>query len=139
MKKRNFSLLLGVLLSAISFSSCYDDYEKISSASLIGSWQSEFWTGYEKYGEYFMEWENEKDTSSKFTFNEDGTFILDEGEDGKDYGQWTYKEDTLYIEFSDGELERCTIKKLTDKKLILEFHEIDGDYEYFDSLTLRKL
>lgn len=142
MKKRNFCLLLGVLLSAISFSSCSDDDEKISSSGLIGTWQSESWTGYEKDGIFFEEWDEEDDTI-KFTFYEDGTFILEEDEDWaetiyKDYGQWTYKEDTLYIE-CNGDVDWYIIKKLTDKKLILETHEIEGDWEYFDTLTLRKL
>lgn len=149
MKKiRNYFVLCAVaILCAVSFASCGDDDDdvNVSKSALIGTWESVWETGYDKYGSDIDRWD-EAYTDERVKFEEDGTMTVYEYHgSGWNYefsADWTLSGNKIILK-AGNETESATIEKLTDTELIvstLEKGVDDGEaYEYYSRVTYKRV
>jgi hypothetical protein len=140
--------MLGFLFLALTFTSCSDDDEVGSKASLIGVlWQEDSETYWVKQdGKIIREGEEIYDPNnpigaSGFIFYEDGKcdfrYYSRRGWESN-WGTWTMKSNKIYFDDGDGS---ATIKTLNTNTLILETYEKDSDStdEYYSLETYHRV
>lgn len=156
MKKINFYLLLGLLMSmAVNFTACSKDDEEettktVSNADFIGLWELESWSERTiKDGVVVEEEMFKTDGELRCKFDEEGNFIqyedTNEGWDPVASGAWQYKDGKLYLYNSEEEEStEAIVKSLTATNMVLEWYYTEmtseGDLiEYYEEETLKKI
>lgn len=144
---KSFLVMLLVATMPMLITSCEkDDIKEPTSSNkaneeyedlIIGEWECvELTYTYESEGEEYSESEDMSGDDFIWEFDEDGelTIYYDGDREGKfDY---SVKENKLYTEYVEeiiDEVEYFTIKKLTEKKLVLQFEYEDEREDYYMS------
>lgn len=146
MKKYVLSFItLFAMCLAFSLTSCGDDEEEggggeVSSSKLLGKWvfvKKEGYTIYNGKKEYFEHTYKISDEYGIYIFKKNGTFreygyYIDKyGDKVKEFdntGEWIQEQNTLYLNYSDGDEYSAKIKETTDSQLIL-VNESKTSYE----------
>ncbi len=113
--------------------------EEIPSNALVGTWQSVYVDTWEKEGGVINEDGVYKGpyTLGTLVFTADGT--VKETSDGESVtGKYKLIGDDLVI-MSDGYESISKVLQLTDEKLIIEYHEVEEEYEYYMKTEYRKV
>ncbi len=156
MKKLNFYLLLGLLMSmAVNFTACSKDDEEetktVSNADFIGLWQSESYSGREIKDGVVVEEEKGIVDEYRFKFDEKGNYIEygyedihNEGWCPLDSGAWQYKDGKLYLYNSGKYTKAITVKSITATNMVLEWYDTEmtseGNlFEYYEEETYKKI
>lgn len=135
------SIALLMLFAFMGLVSCSDD--ETSGNPLIGTWEL-----IKREGHYILDGEKDSfssednpeyyDIGEKSIFYKNGTFYI-EGEEGK----WSLKNNILSMSFYDEEDGwdelKCNIVTLNDYELIIDYHEIESNYEYYNKVWFKKV
>ncbi len=144
MKNLKIYGILVMLLLSVGFVSCSDDDKNSENTSkLIGLWDLIYDEGYEINDGYNYEWSNEVNDEYRIEFLDGGVVKEYEYYNNKwnldDAGTYYVEGNKVYVKYSDGSIEGCTILGLTNNKLVIEYYEKDGSDEYYHKNTFRKL
>ena len=136
-----FSFFLFALVLGAGFASCSDDDENVNSSAIVGKWEVIYDEGYEvgydsENPEYKDEWGYEVNNFF-IVFNNDGTGYSEEYGDKLAFS-WALNGNKLTASYGSDH-DDATVLKLTDSELLLEFHEKEGHYEYYEKMSLRKV
>lgn len=111
-----------------------DDNEEYEDL-IIGEWECvEFTYTYEDEGEEYGESEDLSGDDFIWEFDEDGELTIYNDGDREGKFDYSVKENKLYTEYIEeiiDEVEYFTIKKLTEKKLVLQFEYEDEREDYY--------
>lgn len=143
MKNSNYLWLLGTLFcTALCFTACGDDEDGISGDAeslIVGAWQSTRTSGYEIEDGDKNQWD-EKYTSEKYVFNDNGKGSFSDTSDGDYYSfNWEISGNKLILDEGSIEEEKYTISKLDANTLVLELSYKEDGYEYYGQGTYKRI
>lgn len=152
MKKTNvWGLLCLLLVSAFSFVSCSDDEGGIEDAGLIyGVWEPVRAQGYEVIDGDRSEWDYDVDEINEDEYIEADYNRFGFYDDGTCTSWWYTGSGRWEVEYSgidfslDGNRlyiggDYCTVLTLNSTTLVMEIHEVESDYEYYEKVTFRRV
>ncbi|MFP4471339.1 MAG: lipocalin family protein [Bacteroidales bacterium] len=151
-------LMLLVSMAILTATSCKKDDDEKSKTEMLasGSWKMSAWQidppidfqGLTYSDLYALLPDCSKDDFT--TFNDDGTFVDDEGATKCDAGDpqtvpgtWSLNEDAMVITMTQqGETYMYDLKEITESKFVLEFEETEdfgnGEQMYTNTITFVK-
>lgn len=130
-KTKQWSIIAMMAVIMMSLAACSDDDGVGSKANLIGTWQEDTETYWEKVnGEITEQYEdNYVDDATygwRYTFYEDGRYNNQEcwyGSWDNCWGKWTLKSNTIYFDEGTTDETIATIKTLNKNTLVMEIYE----------------
>jgi hypothetical protein len=141
-KTKQWSLIAMMAVVLMGLAACSDDDEVGSRDDLIGTWQEDYESYWEKENGKITD--QDEDTFDddryawRYTFYEDGRYNNQEGWNGSwdnYWGTWTMKSNTIILDEGTSRESSATIKTLNKNTLVVEFYEKEVEsgttYEYY--------